>query len=168
MLIGLLAAVGAGIVWRGNTTQIIFGICVALFCGVPIILFGLVSALLAPLRGKAINSELRLPSFGMFIIGCVMLSFVVGNFFQRRDVAEAKAYPAKVAPLLEKYRRQHGVYPTKIEVLSQKPAGPRLTPFIYGTDDDKSYHFRFLAPGQIGFSEWMYESETRSWRFIRD
>lgn len=80
---------------------------------------------------------------------------------QERAVANAKAYPARVAPLLEAYRQTHGAYPTSLSQLPSKPFVPRLLRRSYGYHSDgTSYSFRF--PISI-MDSWEYDSKTQKW-----
>ena len=168
-LVAIVAGLMAGFGLRGDFKQLIFVICVGLYCGIPIVVLGLVSMLIALIRGRSSRSALRFSAFGLIIISGALFSLSVGKIFQSIDIAEAKAYPAKVAPLLEKYRKEHGSYPAKVELLSATPTKPRVANFIYGTKDGHSYYFRFPEPGQgFGFDEYVYNSEARTWRLVPD
>ncbi len=85
------------------------------------------------------------------------------HFAQKRALAEAKAYPALIGPLLEAYRQKHGAYPTCLDQLPTKPALPLLlrAPYSYRSDGT-SYSFSFLVPG-FGLDTWDYDSITRRW-----
>lgn len=78
-------------------------------------------------------------------------------------MAEAKAYPAIIEPLLEAYRQTHGSYPTSLDQLPTKPAIPRLLRRPYGyRSDGTSYSFSFLPP-DFGLDTWDYLSTTKKW-----
>ena len=105
----------------------------------------------------------------VILVGLVTaVLFVTGvwistHFAQKRALAEAKAYPALIEPLLEAYRQKHGTYPTSLDQLSTQPALPQLLrgPHSYRSDGT-SYSFSFLPPG-YGLDAWDYLSITRKW-----
>ena len=91
------------------------------------------------------------------------LMLPINGFIQERAVTAAKAYPARIAPLLEVYRKSHGFYPMKLDELPSKPSVPRLLRSSYGyRSNGHHYTFCFPQPGGI-IDVWDYDSETKSW-----
>lgn len=102
--------------------------------------------------------------YGVAAYACLVgLAIPVNRYVHEFGVGEAKDYPAQVAPLLEAYRKAHGVYPKSLDQLPSKPAPPRLL------RDPRSYHsygdfytFSFSKPGGM-FEGWVYDSRMRRW-----
>jgi hypothetical protein len=106
----------------------------------------------------------------VFIISAVLgfaifvgLAIPGNHFVYQRAEAAAKAYPARVEPLLEAYRQAHGAYPSSLDQLSDKPRVPRLLRTSYGyRSDGSSYTFCFHKPGGL-IDTWNYDSTTKKW-----
>jgi hypothetical protein len=101
---------------------------------------------------------------GVFVIaGLMAVALPINGFIQERAVIAAKAYPERVAPLLEQYRQQHGTYPTTLDQLPSYPHVPRLLRSSYGyRSDGQHYTFTFPQPGGM-IDVWDYSSETHTW-----
>ncbi|HEY0072790.1 MAG TPA: hypothetical protein VGB77_01720 [Abditibacteriaceae bacterium] len=169
MIMGLCDSALAGWIYRANFIHYIAVVFLIVFIVGPLFLISLANSIAVLIKKSVPRTALQIFMLNTAIVTCLVFSVFVGRIFQRQDIAEAKAYPAKVAPFLEKYRKKHGVYPARLELLSSKPKHPRISAFIYGTDDSRSYHFRFLDPGRVvSFDEWQYNSTTRNWQFIPD
>ena len=100
----------------------------------------------------------------VFVIACLIgLTLPINGFIQERAVAAAKAYPDHIAPLLEAYRKIHGVYPTNLDEIPSKPSVPRLLRSSYGyRSDGNHYTFCFPEPGGM-IDVWDYDSRTKLW-----
>ncbi len=129
-----------------------------------------VGCLLALLIAGVARRSAEIPlSILKYLLAIILLSWVAGSlnsFIFNQAEAEAKAYPEKIVPLLEAYRRQQGRYPSSLDVLKDKPSVPRLLrkPDAYKSDG-KTFLFSFPKPGGL-MDFWHFESETRVWRFI--
>jgi hypothetical protein len=172
VLVGLVAALMIsgmiGYIGRGDISQLVVTIYaigllgISLLSTVPVALWGMT---------KRITPSPMTKGFCAFALGAIcilVLGLFVGDFWQKHDVRVAKEYPAQVAPLLEKYRREHGAYPQNLEQLPTKPPLPRVESFSYEANG-KSYSFSFHSPGDLfGFSRWDYDSARKNWEFISD
>ena len=93
----------------------------------------------------------------------VALAIPTNQFVHDRAEAAAKAYPARIEPLLEAYRQVHGLYPTTLEQLPNKPSVPRLLRRSHRyRSNGNAYFFRFPKPGGL-IDEWHYDSTTKEW-----
>lgn len=101
---------------------------------------------------------------GVFVFASLMaVSLPINSFMQQRAVVAAKAYPDRVAPLLEQYRQEHGTYPATLDQLPSHPRVPRLLRMDHGyRSDGQHYTFYFPQPGGL-IDVWDYDSETRTW-----
>lgn len=91
------------------------------------------------------------------------VAWPLNHFAQERAVTAAKAYPERVAPLLDAYRQAHGSYPTSLDQLASKPTVPRLLRRSYGYRSEGSrYSFSFLQPGGM-IDTWDYDSTSKEW-----
>jgi len=97
-------------------------------------------------------------------VTCLMwLTLPINGFIRQNAVIAAKAYPERIAPLLEQYREQHGAYPSNLDQLPSRPHIPRLLRSSHGyRSDGQHYTFTFPQPGGM-IDVWDYSSETRSW-----
>ncbi len=129
-----------------------------------------VGCVLALLIALVARKSGRLP---LSIMKYTISAFLLGSaaaqlnaFIFSRAEEEAKAYPEKILPLLESYHKQHGRYPSSLDVLDGKPAIPRLlrVPDAYKSDG-KTFSFSFPKPGGL-MDFWHFQSETREWKFI--
>ena len=84
------------------------------------------------------------------------------DFAQRWPIAEAKAYPQQVEPLLEAYRVSHGAYPKRLDQLPAHPKPPRLMRESGYQSDGSDYSFTFPQPGDMT-DLWIYDRATKRW-----
>jgi hypothetical protein len=136
-----------------------------LWIGLPALIIAGVLLFIAARKGR--SRRLALTIFAVVAaFACFFgLAIPTNYFIQERAVAAAKAYPARVGPLLDAYRQAHGSYPTSLNQLPNKPALPRLlrSDYAYRSDGD-SYSFSFGQPGGL-IDIWYYDSTTQTWYF---
>jgi hypothetical protein len=162
LLVFGLAAYGAIVIYADPFQLGLYLFCafwpVALACVAAVIVFIYALATRRPLYPPRL---LLTVAFGL--AGLLALSVPLNSAAQQYAVAVAKAYPDRVAVLLEDYRRQHGSYPASLDQLPSHPRVPRLmrTPFGYQSDGHR-YDFSFPSPGGL-IDVWNYDSETHVW-----
>jgi hypothetical protein len=164
VLLGLgLAAYGAIVIYADPLLLAILVYAATLWIATPCIGVALVIFLFAAVSRRWLRPPLLLLSM-IFAIACLMwLTLPINLFIQRRAVAAAQAYPDRIAPLLEQYREQHGMYPNTLDQLSSRLRVPRLLRRSYGYHSDgQHYTFTFPEPGGM-IDVWDYSSETRTW-----
>lgn len=101
-----------------------------------------------------------------FVLASTLVSLPLGGRVHDRDVAEAKAYCEALVPRLEAYRRQHGAYPSTIELLGDLPRTPLLLQrypyYRYSIAQDSTYYFTFSDPAEMMGSHG-YSSQSGTW-----
>jgi hypothetical protein len=132
---------------------LVFLAAVALCC-VPALVWGLVSH-------RSLRPPLTLLGIAIAAAALAGAAIPANRFFQAQAEAAAKAYPDRVAPLLESYRQAHGTYPARLEQLPSAPRPPRLLRGSYHSDGNV-YSFYYNVPGGL-IDVWTYESETHRW-----
>ena len=86
------------------------------------------------------------------------------DFVFRRAEAEAKAYPATVAPLLEVFRQSHGRYPANLDEIPEAPPLPRLFGKSGYQSSGDDYTFAFGPNMDSFFDAWEYHGSSGEWR----
>lgn len=129
-------------------------------------LVGLAYLGVAVWKREALHSHWRFLGQVGLVFACVILAFVANRGVFALAEARAKAYPSRVAPLLEAFRQTHGAYPASLSQIASLPRPPYL---LSGSDyqssyysDGPSYSYSFLAPG--GFASWHYNSQSSAWQ----
>ena len=158
----IVALLGVAAVLVDPLYVIILGILPLIWIGGPLVLLAIVDLLLA-LRSR----RSRRHAFTLLAVvggfGCfVGIVFPANYYFHMWAVSDAKAYPAKVAPLLEAYRQEHGVYPTRLDQLPSIPQVPRLMRDSGYYSDGQTYSFQIPQPGQFR-EAWIYHRESQTW-----
>ncbi|HEY5744237.1 MAG TPA: hypothetical protein VIS99_17065 [Terrimicrobiaceae bacterium] len=164
LILAAVVVAFAAVVWLMDPFLLfILGVAPLLWIGLPASLFAGILLLVAIRTGRSRRPALIILSV-VAAFGCfVGLAIPTNHFIQQRAVAAAKEYPARVAPLLEAYRQDHGSYPTSLDQLPAKPVVPRLLRSSYGyRSDGSSYSFCFGQPGGL-IDTWDYDSETQTW-----
>ena len=159
----VVVALFAAVVWFMDPfSLVIFGLAPLVWIGLPASLVAVILLLVAVHTGRSrripINILLSVLGFACF----VGFAIPANNFIQERAVADAKAYPARVAPSLEAYKKTHGVYPSNLDQLSSKTLLPRLMRHFGYQSDGQSYSFMFPQPGGL-IDVWIYDSKTSEW-----
>jgi hypothetical protein len=135
----------------------------SVWIGGPLLAVGIIMLLIAARRQQSLAPAMRLLAGVVLAVCFGGTAMLVNHFVQKGAVLDAKAYPQKIAPLLETYRRAHGTYPATLDQLPSKPSVPRLLRSPYGyRSDGQSYSFSFPEPGGL-IDTWQYDSETRQW-----
>ncbi len=163
---------GAGIaaytalVFFGKRTDLLYLVPVGLVFSAAGVLNYLGIRLYSAISGRSFGERLRfnlaLAAFGVVLA----LPFPLRVAIDRQRVSAAKAYPALVAPVLEKYRQQHGAYPDSLDELRSRPSVPGLLRGSkgyrrYGAGD---YSFAFPDPTR-SYGGWTYRSDNRTWSY---
>ncbi|HET6407365.1 MAG TPA: hypothetical protein VFG14_05745 [Chthoniobacteraceae bacterium] len=151
------------VVWFADPMDLIlFGVVPLVWVGVPAAIIASVLLLVANRTGRSRRLGLTIFSVVGASTCLVGLAVLSNHFVQEWAVSEAKAFPARIAPYLEEYRRAHGAYPKTLDQLPAKPPLPRLMRGFGYHSDGQSYSFMFPQPG--GFIDcWNYDSETQTW-----
>jgi hypothetical protein len=160
--VAIVISACAGVAWYGDPFLVglfaifAFMICAAVLAvGVFLLFFSLATR-------RAWRPPLVLMAIAVISAGIVAGAISLNRAVQDRAVLHAKAYPDRIAPLLEAYRQAHGVYPKSLDQLPSTPPLPRLLRDDAYHSDGKTYSFQFPQPG--GFIDtWTYDSETRTW-----
>jgi len=141
---------------------IILGVAPLVWIGLPAALVASILLVVSLRTGGSRRLALRtLAVVGAF--ACfVGLVIPTNHFVQGAAVSDAKAYPARVAPLLEAYRKEHGVYPASLDQLPTIPPVPRLLRRYGYHSSGQSYSFTFAQPGGL-IDTWDFNSETQTW-----
>lgn len=148
--------------WTDSFLLCVFGVGGMIWIGVP----ALIAAAILLLFSKR-HRLLRPVGLGLrnIVIGflCFMGAAIPTNHFVFQwEERAAKSYPAKVSSCIEKYRREHGAYPTSLDLISEKPRIPRLLRPDGYHSDGKTYSFLFSQSGSL-FNAWYFSSETGRW-----
>lgn len=161
---GVLAAAFAAVVVLADPFfLLVLGLVPLVWIGLPAAALAVILLLVALRTGRSLRPALTLLAAVAVFGALIGLALPANRLMQQRAVDDAKAYPARVAPLLEAYRQMHGTYPGSLDQLPGKPPVPRLlrTPYGYRSDGC-GYSFSFGQPG--GFiNTWDYRSEMGSW-----
>src|SRR5688572_6199969 len=99
---GLGAGALAGEIYRANFIHYIAVVFLIVFIVGPLFLISLANSIAVLIKKSVPQTALQIFILNMAIVTCLVFSVFVGRIFQRQDIAEAKAYPAEVEPLLEK------------------------------------------------------------------
>lgn len=141
---------------------LVFVIGGGLWIGLPLIVIGIIVALIS----KALNRSTKIPicfiATVLAVISLGGLSIPANSLVYQWAEIEAKAYPDKVRPLLDDYRKEHGVYPKSLDELQGKPPVPRLFKAWSYRSNGSDYSFSFPQPGGL-IDQWDYDSKTRKW-----
>lgn len=160
--IALIVAAFAAIVWWTEPfLLLLFGI-ITLWVSLPMALLAAVLLWYANKTGFPRPAALTLLYVTLGLVCFVGLAIPTNYFVQEYAVAVAKAYPARVAPLLEAYRQAHGAYPTNLDQLPSKPSLPGLMRGFGYHSDGRSYYFSFPQPGGL-IDVWSFDSRTGTW-----
>ena len=160
----LLVAFGyLAIVYLADPFQLlVLGLCGILWVGLPAAIIGIVIMLIF----VNVRKKRRVP---LYVVGSlVVLAVLMGaamplnRLFQEQAVIDAKAYPARVDPLLSAYRQAHGTYPKTLDQIPSAPPLPRLLRRCGYRSDGRTYWFTFPKPGGL-IDVWDYSSETQKW-----
>lgn len=95
------------------------------------------------------------------LAGFVLLTVALNRGIMTLRVAQAKAYPARVAPQLEAFREKHGAYPEELSEIPELPFQPLMFSWSY-LSTGESYSFRFSVPGGM-IDTWNFDSEEPGW-----
>lgn len=154
------------VVWFADPfALLLFGIVPLLWIGVPATLVGCAMLFIAIRTKRSRRAAVAILSIVFGSTCFIGLAIPANDFVQQLAVDAAKAYPAKVAPLLEAYRDAHGSFPNSLD---QLPAAPRLPRLLrrWGRhcyrSDGRTYSFSFPQPGGL-INSWDYDSQTRTW-----
>ena len=164
ILIGIVAVVAAfaAIVWFMDPLLLPgFGLWAFVWIGLP-------ASIVAVTKLRDANGRISRPSLTILCavaayVCLVVIAVPTNRYIQERAVADAKAYPALVAPMLEAYKQAHGSYPTSLDQLPAKPRVPRLLRNRYHSDAEH-YRFWFPQPGGL-ISSWEYDSKDQKWNY---
>jgi hypothetical protein len=164
LILAAIAAALVAVVWFADPfLLILLGVAPLVWIGLPASLGAVILLLVAIRTGRSRRPALRVLSVVGVFVCLVGLAIPTNHFIQQRAVTAAKAYPARVAHLLEAYRQTHGSYPKSLDQLPSKPSLPRLLRNSYGyRSDGRRYWFCFDQPGGL-IDTWNYESETQQW-----
>lgn len=134
-----------------------------MFIAAPCVVFMLLWIVAASAMRHSLALPLRAVVVVCALIAAGFLLLPVNDFLQQRAENYAKAYPERVAPLLEQYRVSHGAYPADLASVPGLPRPPRLlrTSYGYKTQGDE-YIFTFARPGGM-IDTWTYYSKTHQW-----
>lgn len=159
----LFAVLFAGAVWFAYPFQLfVLALVPLVWIGLPTAFVAAVYLFSAARAGRSRRPALVTLSV-VFGFACfVGLALPANHFVQERAVDAAKAYPERVAPLLEAYRHSHGSYPAHLDQLSAAPPLPRLLRRWGYRSDGHAYSFTFPQPGGL-LDAWVYDSKTRQW-----
>jgi hypothetical protein len=148
MFLGMgLAVYGAMVIYADPLLLCLLVYGVLLWIVAPCAAVALIIFLFAAISRRWLRPPLLLLSSVLVVACAVALALPINDFLQERAVAAAKAYPDRVASLLEQYQREHGTYPARLEQLPSRPHVPRLLRARYGYESDgKHYHFSFSRP----------------------
>ena len=156
----------SGLLFKGSFLQIVFGMAVGVYLGLPI-LFALILWLsLGYCATGRVPPGLR-TTFLVFVIfvGAVLLSLGSGMAIHYSEIHATRAYVAQVAPILDAYQKKQGTYPSSLGLL-EIPDPPRLLsqPNSYWADQNS---FRFEYWDSAGLMDgYFFDSKTRTWQYF--
>lgn len=163
LTLGLGLALYGGVVWFADPFLIVLGFAAVLWGGVPVAFIAACMLFSAVCTGRSRQPALTMLAVAASAMLLTGLAWPLNHLVQERAVAAAKAYPERVAPLLEAYRQAHGSYPASLDQLPAKPAVPRLLRGLSGYHSDgRSYSFYFPQPGGM-IDTWDYDSDSKQW-----
>lgn len=150
------------IVWYGDPFLVGgFAIFALMICAA-VLAIGLFLLFFSLATHRAWRPPLVLMAIAVAAAGIAAGTVSLNQRVQDRAVAQAKAYPDRIAPLLEAYRQAHGAYPKSLDHLPTTPPLPRLLRHNAYHSDGKTYSFQFPQPGGL-IDTWNYDSETQTW-----
>jgi hypothetical protein len=164
MFLGMgLAAYGVIVTYADPLILFLLVYNALLWIAAPCAAVALIILLFAAISRRWLRPPLLLLS-AVLAAACVLAAALpINEFLQERAVTAAKAYPDRVASLLEQYRREHGAYPARLEQLPSRPHVPRLLRSSYGyKSNGEHYDFSFSQPGGM-IDVWEYNSEAHAW-----
>ena len=159
----IIISLFAVVVWFADPFQlIVLGVAPLIWIGLPALLIGGIMLLRAMRTGRSCRLPINILLAVLGFVFFVNLAIPVNLLIQAQAVNEAKAYPGRVAPLLEAYKQKQGAYPVNLDQLPAKPPMPRLLRRLGYHADGQSYWFSFPLPGGL-IDVWQYDSKTHAW-----
>jgi hypothetical protein len=163
LTLGFWAALYLGTVWLADPFFIFLAFVPLVWVGLPVAIIATVMLVVGIRTGRSRRPALIMLGGVASLAMLTGLAWPLNHFAQQRAVTAAKAYPERVAPLLEAYRQAHGSYPDSLDQLPAKPTVPRLLRRSYGyRSESTSYSFSFPQPGGM-IDTWEYDSTTKQW-----
>lgn len=165
LIIPPVIVTSALVVWFVDPFSVaVIGGMLIFWFGVPCLLIAGFLLLYAKMTGSSRRGEWKFFWIVVGFCGFIGLTIPANYFVFERAAAAAKAYPARVVPLLEAYRKANGRYPNSLAELPDAPPVPRLIrDDSYGyRSDGESYGFSFGRPGGL-IDVWIYNPQTGEW-----
>lgn len=163
LTLGFGAALYLGTVWFADPFFLFLAFAPLICVGLPVAVGATIFLLIAIRTGRPRRPAVVMLGAVAALTILAGLAWPLNPFAQDRAVTAAKAYPERVAPLLEAYRQAHGAYPDSLDQLPTKPVVPRLLRRMYGyRSDGGRYSFSFPVPGGM-IDSWDYDSDTKEW-----
>jgi hypothetical protein len=147
--------------------RIVWMVLLPLFA-VTIVLFGLgVLGWLVSLMFRRTGRGWIMLARRSLIVGLAMLA-IWGTNWWLFDLADhdAMAYAARLEPLLEQYRMEHGRYPQNLASVPALPAMPRLydrSRAYYAGPDGDFYLISYPVTNPVFLGERRFDSNRREW-----
>ena len=158
-----LVAIFACVVWFMDPfVLVILGLAPLVWIGGPAVLVSGIYLLIAHLKNRSARPAWIILAAVAGWGGFVALAIPANHRVQARAVTEAKAYPARIEPLLETYRQTHGTFPANLDQLPAAPPPPRLFRKWSYKSDGTNYWFSFPQPGGL-IDVWDYNGQTKTW-----
>jgi hypothetical protein len=153
---------GLAVIGRGGVIHTLSVLAVGIYIGLPALIvvgcgFGFGD------RFAWVRKMGRIALVVLVLTESLFISLIPGRILLKHDIAAAKTYCESLIPVIDKYRREHGVYPSVLGTVQQNREVPRLLrDRVFYWSDGKVYGFDFSDPR--GFMNFVgYRSETRNW-----
>lgn len=91
-----------------------------------------------------------------------ILSGLIGRLVRERDIAQAQAFCEASIPQLDRYRKEHGVYPKDITKVMEGAPPYLLRDGHFYHSDGSSFQFSFMDPGGM-MNGYALASDDRRW-----
>ena len=158
VILGLVVA-GIALLTQGDWFGLVVLLMFTFYIGGPVLLFIVVKLAMRSHRQQEIGAELGLLKAWLLTFAVLWAGVWLGKSIGDRKVERAMAYPAKIEPMLEAYRKETGSYPESLAAIRDLPAPPEELRY-WGESDDNEFE---LHDQRRLMGVWYYESQRKEW-----
>ena len=166
VIFSLLVSVGLIFLGRGSFSHKMNVGIPALWVGAPIFLASTILLTVSFFNKSAGMRKVAIKGFAIVIfLGFQILSLVGGNLIYKKDVREAQNFCVALIPKLERYKADHGKYPSNVNQLGvNRRELPRILQAednFYGSNGNE-FWISFTDHGGI-FGKYIYNVKGNNW-----